>query len=109
MTTSDPGRQTRQPGYRGALRPRGDRLAAPWILTVFAIFVLIFLLSFLGVPSRFFPEPTLAPTPSVTATPEPSGSAEPSADASASESASPSASAEESAEASASAEESASP
>lgn len=98
MTTSDPGRQPRQPGYRGALRPREDRLAAPWVLTVVAIFVLVFVLSVLGVPSRFFPEPTPVPTPSATASP--TATAEPSASAEASE--------EESAEASPSAEASAS-
>ena len=84
MTTNDPGRQPRQPGYRGALRPRNDSLAAPWILTVVAIFILVLVLSVLGVPSRFFPEPTVAPTPSATATPEASESVAPSASAEAS-------------------------
>jgi hypothetical protein len=82
----------REPGYRGALPPREDRLARPWILTVLGIFVLIVLLSLAGVPSRFIPDPTpvplpsLAPAPSVSA----SGSAEPSASAEASAEPSPS-------------------
>lgn len=88
MTTNDP---ARSPGYRGALPPREDRLARPWILLVLAAFVLILVLSILGVPSRFIPEPTPVPLPSV---PAPSASAEPSTSASASASASPSASEE---------------
>ena len=88
MTTNDP---ARSPGYRGALPPREDRLARPWILLVLAAFVLILVLSILGVPSRFIPEPTPVPLPSV---PAPSASAEPSTSASASTSASPSASEE---------------
>jgi hypothetical protein len=86
-----------EPGYRGALPSRDDRLARPWILTVIGIFVLVIVLSILGVPSRFIPDPTPVPLPSLPA----SSSAE------ASESASPSAS--PSAEASAAASESASP
>lgn len=89
MTTTEPQRD-RPPGYRGALPPREDRLARPWILVVFAIFVLVFVLSFLGVPSRFIPEATPVPLPSV---PAPSASASVSASASASASASVEASA----------------
>ena len=88
MTTNDP---ERSPGYRGALPPREDRLARPWILLVIAAFVLILVLSVLGIPSRFIPEPTPVPLPSV---PAPSFSVEPSASSSASASASPSASEE---------------
>jgi cytoskeletal protein RodZ len=88
MTTNDP---ARSPGYRGALPPREDRLARPWIMLVLAAFVLILVLSVLGVPSRFIPEPTPVPLPSV---PAPSASVEPSTSASASASASPSASEE---------------
>ena len=88
MTTNDP---DRTPGYRGALPPREDRLARPWILLVIAAFVLILVLSVLGIPSRFIPEPTPVPLPSV---PAPSFSVEPSASASAAVSASPSASEE---------------
>ena len=103
MTTSttDP---KREPGYRGSLPPRQDRLAKPWILTVAGIFVLIIVLSIAGVPSSFIPDPTPLPTqiatptpsadPSVEASgsPEESASAEPSGsgEASASPSAEPS-------------------
>ncbi len=93
MTTTEPQRdrdRDRQPGYRGALPPREDRLARPWILAVFAIFVLVFVLSFLGVPSRFIPEPTPVPLPSV---PAPSASSSVSASASGSVDVSASASA----------------
>lgn len=83
-TTNDP---KREPGYRGSLPPREDRLARPWILVVLGIFVLIIVLSVAGVPSRFIPEPTpvplpsLAPIPSESASPSgsPSSSVEPSA------------------------------
>jgi hypothetical protein len=94
---TDPARG--EPGYRGALPTREDRLARTWILAIIAIFVLVFVLAVLGIPSRFIPEPTPIPLPSA---PISSGSVEPSA--SASESAPPSASAspEESASPSAS-------
>jgi len=81
--TTDP---KREPGYRGALPARGDRLARPWILIVLGIFVLIIVLSIAGIPSRFIPQPTpvpfpsLAPVPSESASAEPSGSAEASAE-----------------------------
>ena len=90
----------REPGYRGSLPPRHDRLAKPWLMIVAGIFVLIILLSVAGVPSRFIPDPTPVPTPIGTPIP----SAAPSASAEASEDASPSveASAEASAEPSAS-------
>lgn len=94
MTSTDPQRPA---GYRGALPERGDRLARPWILTVLGIFVLIIVLSLLGVPSRFIPDPTPLPTPS----PAASESADPSASAEASESADPSDDASASGEASA--------
>jgi cytoskeletal protein RodZ len=92
-STTEP---TREPGYRGALPPREDRLARPWILIVLGIFVLIILLSILAVPSRFIPEPTPLPLPS--STPVSSESAEPSASASAEASASASADASASVE-----------
>ena len=81
----------RDPGYRGALPPREDGLARPWILTVLGIFVLIVLLSIAGVPSRFIPDPTPVPLPSLAPAPSVSASA----------SAGPSESAEASGEASA--------
>ena len=58
MTTNEP---KRDPGYRGALPTRNDRLARPWLIAVIAIFVAIFVLSFLEIPSRFVPEPTPLP------------------------------------------------
>ena len=93
-TTTDP---KREPGYRGALPPRHDRLARPWILVVLGIFALIIVLSVAGIPSRLIPEPTPIPIPSLAPVPSESASAEPSA------SASPDSSAEGSAEASGSA------
>ena len=74
-STTDP---KREPGYRGSLPPREDRLARPWILAVLGIFVLIIILSVAGVPSRFIPDPTPLPTPSSTPVPSESPSAEPS-------------------------------
>ena len=96
--------QQGQAGYRGALPPRNDRLAAPWVIAVIAIFVLMIVLSFLGLPSSLFPAETPVPLPSASV--EASASAEPSASAEASASAEPSTtgSTEPSAEASASAE-----
>jgi hypothetical protein len=79
-TTTD---SKREPGYRGALPPRDDRLARPWILVVLGIFVLIIVLSIAGIPSRFVPEPTPRPIPSLAPLPSESPSAEPSAASSA--------------------------
>jgi hypothetical protein len=85
MTTND---QKREPGYRGALPTRDDRLAKPWVLIVFVIFVSIFILSALGIPSRFAPEPTPLPVPSFSVPPSPSAdeSGSPSVEPSGSES-----------------------
>ncbi len=91
MTKLDP---RREPGYRGSLPTRQDRLARPWMFIIIGVFVLIMVLSVLAIPSRFIPEPTPVPLPSVPA----SSSVEPSASASASGSASASASASGSAE-----------
>ena len=55
-------------GYRGALPPAQDRLARPWVIVVIGVFVLMFVLAFLGFPSSLTPEPTpfpSAPAPSV--------------------------------------------
>lgn len=103
MTTQSTRNEPRpsEPGYRGSLPSRDDRLARPWILAVFGIFVLVFVLSFLGVPTRLFPEPTLAPLPSI---PVPSASALPSSSAEASAEASTEAPPSSSAEASPSGE-----
>jgi len=54
--------QQRPPGYRGSLPPRQDRLAAPWVIVVIALFVVMFALAFVGLPSRLFPAPTPVPT-----------------------------------------------
>jgi hypothetical protein len=98
MTTNDP---KREPGYRGALPTRDDRLARPWILIVFVIFVSIFILSALEIPTRFTSEPTPLPVPSFSEPPSPSTSE--SASPQASGSASPEASGSGSREASGSA------
>ena len=54
----------RPTGYRGALPPRNDRMAAPWVIVVIVAFVLMFVLAYLGFPSRLVPEPTPFPLPS---------------------------------------------
>ena len=88
MKKTDP---TRAAGYRGSLPARGDRLARPWIATVIGIFVLILVLSVLGIPSRLIPDPTPIPLPRI---PSVSVEASTSASASASVSVEPSASVE---------------
>lgn len=60
MTTQP--RSGGEPGYRGSLPPRTDRLAGPWVLAVLAIFALIFVLSFFNYPSKLFAQPTAQPT-----------------------------------------------
>ncbi len=81
-------------GYRGALPPRNDWLARGWVLAVIAIFIGMFVLAALNVPSVLFPEPTPVPVPSVapsgSGSPDVSASPEASADGSASPDASPS-------------------
>lgn len=107
--SNDPRREPRESGYRGALPPRNDTLAKPWIMIVAAVVVLMFVLSALSIPSRFEPDPT----PRVTASPSASPSASPTAGSSASAPASgsgePSASAAASTSAEASMSASASP
>lgn len=70
--------RTRPSGYRGALPPRNDHMAAPWVIVVIVAFVLMFVLAFLGFPSRLIPEPTPFPVPSSSpvssVAPVPSGS-----------------------------------
>jgi hypothetical protein len=90
MTTNEPRRD--QPGYRGALPTRNDRLARRWIIIVFAIFVAVILLSLFEVPSRFEPEPTPLPIPSIPVTPSPSPTESPSPSPSGSPEGSPTAS-----------------
>jgi hypothetical protein len=81
-------RPTETEGYRGALPPRKDWLARGWVVAVIAIFLSLFVLDILNVPTRFLPEATPLPTPIVS--PAPSGSAEPSGSAAPTESAAPS-------------------
>lgn len=64
----------RAPGYRGTLPPRNDRLAVPWVIAVVAVFVLVFVLAYAGIPSKLFPTPTATPGSSIV----PSSSAAPS-------------------------------
>jgi hypothetical protein len=82
MTSTNDPRRRDQPGYRGALPTRNDRLARPWIIAVVVIFLAIFVLSALEIPSRFAAEPTPLPIPSIPATPsaEPTDSASPEPD-----------------------------
>ncbi|TMB55339.1 MAG: hypothetical protein E6J47_06875 [Chloroflexi bacterium] len=80
-------------GYRGSLPPRKDRLAAPWVLLATAVFVLIFVVAFLGIPTKLFPEPTPSPLPSIIFLASPSASGSPAVSASPGASASISASA----------------
>ena len=56
-------RPDRAPGYRGALPPRNDALARPWVLAVVGILVLIVVLSLAGLPSRLFESPSASPQP----------------------------------------------
>jgi hypothetical protein len=77
-----------QPGYRGALPPRGERLARVWVVIVILGFVFMFVLAALNVPSALFPEPTPSPIPSLS--PAPSESFPPSGSPGESESAAPS-------------------
>jgi hypothetical protein len=62
-------------GYRGALPPRNDWLARGWVVVVIVIFVGMFILDILNVPTALFPPPS--PVPSVS--PAPSGSVDASA------------------------------
>lgn len=76
------------PGYRGALPPRGERLARVWVVIVILGFASMFVLAALNVPSVLFPEPTPVPIPSLS--PAPSESSAPSGSPGESGSASPS-------------------
>ncbi len=81
-------RQTER-GYRGALPPRNDRLAGPWVVVVIALFLFMVVLALVGLPSSLFPAATSAPSAVASASASPAGSG---SDASAAASASPSAS-----------------
>lgn len=83
--------RSEQPGYRGALPPRDDALARPWVVVVIAAFLLMFVLAFVGFPSGVLkgnPSPSAVPSISIS----PSGSSAASGSAGASPSASPGAS-----------------
>jgi hypothetical protein len=75
--------QQRPSGYRGALPERHDAMARPWVVTVIAIFVLMFVLAFVGFPSSLFPRASgsplasnsLLPSTSAAASASPNGSA----------------------------------
>lgn len=77
-----------QPGYRGALPPRGERLARVWVLIVILGFGFMFVLAALNVPSTLFPEPTPSSIPGLS--PAPSESFAPTGSPGESVSASPS-------------------
>ena len=66
------------PGYRGALPPRGERLARVWVVIVILGFAFMFVLAALNVPSSLIPEPTPEPIPSLSPGPSGSESATPS-------------------------------
>lgn len=78
------------PGYRGALPPRGERLARVWVVIVILGFASMFVLAALNVPSVLFPEPTPSPIPSLSPAPSESVSPAPSGSPGESGSASPS-------------------
>lgn len=71
--------QQRPAGYRGALPPRNDALARPWVVIVILLFVAMFALAFLGFPSSLFPRASGSPSPSISLSPSSSGLASPSA------------------------------
>ena len=60
-TTRPPARRT----GRGTLEPRDDRMSVYWPPAVTGLFLLVLLLAFAGIPSRFFPSATPSPLPSV--------------------------------------------
>ena len=95
--------EQRPSGYRGALPTRNDTIARPWVLAVVAIFVLMFVLAFLGFPSSLFPQPSGSPNPSFSLSPSTSAAASPSGSASEGASASEQASASDEASTSAAA------
>ncbi|HVM24938.1 MAG TPA: hypothetical protein VM253_06030 [Candidatus Limnocylindrales bacterium] len=71
MTSTDRDRDPKRPagGYRGTLPARDDRLARTWLIIMGIIFVSIFVLAFIGVPSRLIPDPTPVPVPTLAPTP----------------------------------------
>jgi hypothetical protein len=77
--------QQRPSGYRGALPERHDVLARPWVVTVIAIFLLMFVLAFVGFPSSLFPGASGSPQPSNSLLPSTSSAASASPNGSGSE------------------------
>ena len=77
--------QQRPSGYRGALPERHDALARPWIVTVIAIFLLMFVLAFVGFPSSLFAGASGSPQPSNSLVPSASSAASASPNGSSSE------------------------
>jgi hypothetical protein len=69
--------QQRSTGYRGALPPRNDAMARPWVLIVIGLFVAMFLLAALGFPSSLFPSASVSPLPSFSLAPSASASEAP--------------------------------
>jgi hypothetical protein len=73
--------QQRPGGYRGALPPRNDALARPWVVIVIAAFLLMIVLAFAGFPSSLFPSASASPRASSSLSPSasiaPSGSTAP--------------------------------
>jgi hypothetical protein len=70
--------ERRSGGYRGTLPAREDRLARTWLIIIGIILVSIFVLAFIGVPSRLIPDPTPVPVPTIAPTPSPAETEEPS-------------------------------
>ena len=66
--------QQRPSGYRGALPTRNDALARPWVIIVIAIFLLMFVLAFVGIPSSLF-KGSASPRASISAVPSASTAA----------------------------------
>lgn len=89
-TRPNPDFSRNEPGYRGSLPSREDRLARPWILAIVGIFLLVIVLSIAGVPSRFIPDPTPIPLPSLPPSASASASVEPSSSVNPSSSVEPS-------------------
>ena len=71
--------QQRPSGYRGALPTRNDELARPWIMLVIGIFVLMFVLAYLGFPSNILSSPSPSALPSFSFSASGSAAASPSA------------------------------
>lgn len=60
---SQPPRRPAPPRSGAVPDPRGDPISAIWAISVVGIFALIFVLAFVGIPSRLFPAATPQPLP----------------------------------------------